>query len=82
MKRFILVLTACSALAVAGCTTNQGVLAGGATGAAAGALATRSVGGAIFGAGVGALAGAVLVNSSNNMCTYRYHDRLYRERCR
>jgi outer membrane lipoprotein SlyB len=72
----------CSTLAVSACTTSQGAIVGGVTGAAVGGLATNSVGGAILGAGVGALAGAILVESTNGRCTYRYKGRLYHERCR
>ncbi len=67
MRNLILIGVVCSALGVASCTTAE-------QGAA--------VGGAIIGAGVGALAGAVLVESKRGWCTYRYHGRLYRERCR
>jgi hypothetical protein len=83
MKHLVLVVAACSTLAIGGCTTEQGAVVGGVTGAAVGGLATNSVGGAIIGAGVGALAGAILVESNNNgYCTYRYRGRLYRDRCR
>jgi hypothetical protein len=34
------------------------------------------------GAGIGAVAGAILVTHQNGMCTYRYHDRVYTDRCR
>ena len=81
MRKYLLVLTAVSGIALAGCTTGEGALVGGATGAAIGGLATNSVGGAVVGAGVGALAGAVLVESSRGYCTYRYRGRTYRERC-
>jgi hypothetical protein len=81
MRSMLLALTVCS-VALSGCTTGQGALVGGATGAAIGGLATDSVGGAIVGAGVGALAGAVLVESSKGgWCKYRYRGRIYRERC-
>lgn len=83
MKNLILAGMVCCALGVAGCTTaEKGAAVGGVVGAAAGGLATSSLGGAIVGAGVGALAGAVLVESQQGWCTYRYHRRLYRERCR
>ena len=82
MKSLILVTAACAGLALVGCSTEQGAVVGGVTGAAIGGLATNSVGGAIVGAGVGALAGAILVQSDNGRCTYRYHGRLYHERCR
>jgi hypothetical protein len=55
---------------------------GGATGAAVGGLATGTWGGALVGGAVGALAGAVLVESANGWCTYRYKGKTYRERCR
>lgn len=84
MKRtaLALALLAASALTLAGCTTRDGAVVGGVTGAAVGAVTSHSVGGAIVGAGVGALAGAILVQATNGTCTYRYHGRLYRERCR
>ena len=82
MKKHLIVLATLSGLALAGCTTTQGALVGGAAGAAIGGAATRSVGGALVGAGIGALAGAILVESSKGWCTYRYKGRLYRERCR
>jgi hypothetical protein len=82
MKELVVVAALCSTLAVTGCTTSQGAVVGGLTGAAVGGLATNSVGGLIVGAGVGALAGAILVQSTNGTCTYRYKGRLYRERCR
>jgi hypothetical protein len=48
-----------------------------------GGVATSSVGGAVVGAGIGALAGYVLVgHGRDGMCTYRYHHRLYSDRCR
>jgi hypothetical protein len=72
----------CGALALGACTTGEGALVGGATGAAIGGLASNSVTGAVVGAGVGALAGAVLIESRNGRCTYRYHGRTYHERCR
>jgi surface antigen len=81
MRKSLVALTLISGIALAGCTTSQGALVGGATGAAIGGLATDSVGGAIVGAGVGALAGAILVESSKGWCTYRYNGRTYRERC-
>ena len=79
MKKTVIVLAA--GMALAGCTTQEGALVGGATGAAIGGLASNSVGGAIVGSAVGALAGAVLVSQSANTCTYRYRGRLYREPC-
>jgi hypothetical protein len=83
MKSLVLVGTVCCALGIAGCTTTErGAAVGGVVGAAAGGLATNSLGGAIVGAGIGALAGAVLVESGSGWCTYRYHGSLYRERCR
>ena len=82
MKTAVLVITAGMALGVAGCTTQQGALVGGATGAVIGGVATNSFGGAIVGGAIGALAGAVLVQQTNGMCTYRYKGKLYRERCR
>ena len=82
MKKLILAAAACSALAVAGCTTEQGAVGGAFAGAAVGGIATNSVGGAIVGAGIGALAGAVLVNHINDQCTYLYKGQYYRDRCR
>jgi len=81
MRKFAFVLAAVSAMTLAGCTTQEGALVGGATGAAVGGLATDSWGGAIVGGAVGALAGAVLVDSQNDRCTYRYRGRIYHERC-
>jgi hypothetical protein len=81
MRKTSLAAVLCGSLALGACTTGQGALVGGATGAAIGGLATDSVAGAVVGAGVGALAGAVLVESQGNTCTYRYKGRLYRERC-
>lgn len=82
MKPLLAATVLCSAFAVSGCSTDQGVATGALAGAAIGGIASNSVGGALVGAGVGALAGAVLVQSSNGMCTYRYHHRLHREPCR
>ncbi len=85
MRKTFLAVAAVSVLALgmAGCSTTEGALSGGAIGAALGGVATHSVGGAIVGGGIGALAGAVLVQHHNDgWCTYRYHGRLYRERCR
>jgi hypothetical protein len=83
MRNLMLVGALCGAIGVAGCTaTERGAAYGGIAGAAVGGLATNSVGGAIVGAGIGAVAGAILVESTGGWCTYRYHGRLYRERCR
>jgi hypothetical protein len=82
MKTVILAGAMCCALGVAGCTTTErGAAVGGLAGAAVGGLATNSVAGAVVGAGIGALAGAVLVSHEGRWCTYRYHGRLYRDRC-
>jgi len=81
MRKHLIILAAVCGIGVTGCTTGQGALVGGATGAAVGGLATDSVGGAVVGGAVGALAGAALVESSRGWCTYRYRGRLYRERC-
>lgn len=82
MRKILFAAVAASTLALAGCTSEQAVLGGAVTGAAVGGLATNSVAGAIVGAGVGGLAGAVLVRQQNDgWCTYRYHGRLYRDRC-
>jgi hypothetical protein len=83
MKKLAMVLVATSAIGLGACTTQQGVLGGAIVGAAVGGVASNSVVGAVVGAGVGALAGAVLVEHLNNgWCTYRYHRKLYRDRCR
>lgn len=83
MKRISIAVAAISILGLAACTTQEGAIGGGVLGAAVGGVATHSVVGAVVGAGVGALAGAVLVGHANNgWCTYRYHGRLYRDRCR
>lgn len=82
MNKLIPAIAVCSALAVAGCTTEQGAVGGALAGAAIGGVATNSVAGAIVGAGVGALAGAVLVEHHNGWCTYKYHSRYYKDRCR
>ena len=81
MRKTSIAVAICGSLALGACTTGQGALVGGATGAAIGGLATDSVAGAVVGAGVGALAGAVLIESSKGWCTYRYKGRTYRERC-
>ena len=56
------------ALSVSGCTwtpkTTHGAVFGGATGAAVGALATKSVGGAVVGGGIGAAAGYHIAKNS------------------
>ncbi len=85
MRRTMMAMAAVSALSlgIAGCTTHRRRAERRRVGAALGGVATNSVGGAIIGAGIGALAGAVMVNHQNNgWCTYRYHGRLYRDRCR
>ena len=83
MKKISIALAAISMLSLGACTTQEGAISGGVVGAAVGGVATNSVVGAVVGAGVGALAGAVLVDHANNgWCTYRYHGRLYRDRCR
>ncbi len=83
MRKFVIAASAASALALtAGCTTQQGALVGGATGAAAVGLAGGSLGQAIIGAGVGALAGAILVQQTGSTCYYRYRGKYYREPCR
>jgi hypothetical protein len=83
MKKIILAVTACSAIALAGCTTDQGLLGGAAAGGAIGAVTTHSLGGALIGAGIGAVAGYVLVShDQDGRCSYRYHHRIYHDRCR
>lgn len=69
MKTIAIVLAGAMAMSsLAGCSwtprTEKGALVGGATGAAVGAIATRSVGGAALGAGVGALAGYALAKNT------------------
>ncbi len=84
MRKTVMAVAAvtCLSLGIAGCSTTEGALTGGAIGAAIGGVATNSIGGAIVGGGIGALAGAVLVKHRNDgWCTYRYHGRLYRDRC-
>ena len=81
MRMIVIAAVAASGIALSACTTGQGALVGGATGAAIGGLATDSFGGALVGGAVGALAGAILVESSNGSCTYTYKCRTYRERC-
>ncbi len=82
MKNIVLAVTAIGALGLAGCTTDQALLGGAATGAAVGAVATHSVVGAVVGAGIGAFAGWVLVTDHHNgMCTYRHDHRLSNNRC-
>lgn len=83
MKNIALALTACSALAVAGCTTDQALLGGAAAGGAIGAVTTHSLGGTLVGAGVGALVGYVLVSHDRDgRCTYRHNNQFYHDRCR
>jgi surface antigen len=77
----IIVAATASSIALAGCTTEQGMFGGALAGAAAGGVITHSVGGAIVGAGIGALAGAVLVRHYNGYCSYRYHGKMYNDRC-
>jgi len=77
----VIAAVAASGLALTACTTGQGALVGGATGAAIGGLATDSIGGALVGGAVGALAGAVLIETTGGWCTYRYKGKTYRERC-
>jgi surface antigen len=78
----VIAAVAASGIALSACTTGQGAVVGGATGAAVGGLATGSWGGALVGGAIGALAGAVLVESSGGYCTYRYKGKTYREKCR
>lgn len=81
MKTAVVLVTAGLTLGAAGCTTQQGALVGGATGAVIGGVASNSIGGALIGGAVGALAGAILVQETNGVCTYRYKGKMYRERC-
>lgn len=83
MKKTVLALATASALALAGCSTNEAIFGGALSGAAIGGLATKSVPGAILGAAVGGIAGAVLVKHLNNgMCVYRSRGgKLYTDRC-
>ena len=82
MRMMVIAAVAASGIALSACTTGQGAVVGGATGAAVGGLATGTLGGAIVGGAIGALAGAVLVESSGGYCTYRYKGKTYREKCR
>jgi hypothetical protein len=83
VRNIVLGLALSSAIALAGCSTDQAILGGAAAGGAIGGIATHSLGGAIIGAGIGALAGAVLVeNQHNGWCTYKYHQKMYRDHCR
>lgn len=82
MRMMVIAAVAASGIALGACTTGQGAVVGGATGAAVGGLATGTFGGALVGGAVGALAGAVLVETTGGYCTYRYKGRTYRERCR
>ncbi|MCB1501048.1 MAG: hypothetical protein KDK07_14885 [Bauldia sp.] len=82
MRMTVIAAVAASGIALSACTTGQGAVVGGATGAAVGGLATGTFGGALIGGAVGALAGAVLVDSTNGWCTYRYKGKTYKERCR
>ena len=82
MRMMVIAAVAASGMALSACTTGQGALVGGATGAAIGGLATDSIGGAVVGGAIGALAGAILIESSNGWCTYKYKGRTYKERCR
>ncbi len=82
MRMMVIAAVAASGIALSACTTGQGAVVGGATGAAVGGLATGSWGGALVGGAIGALAGAVLVESSGGYCTYRYKGKTYREKCR
>ena len=61
MRMMVIAAVAASGIALSACTTGQGAVVGGATGAAVGGLATGTWGGALVGGAVGALAGAVLV---------------------
>ena len=81
MKMTVIAAVAASGMALSACTTGQGALVGGAGGAAVGGLATGTFGGALVGGAVGALAGAILVESSNGWCKYKYKGKIYRERC-
>jgi uncharacterized membrane protein len=82
MKKLIIAAVAASSIGLAGCTSDQGILGGALAGGVIGGAATNSVAGAAVGAGIGALAGAVLVaHQHDGWCTYRYHGKLYRDRC-
>ena len=83
MHKALLALAMAGSIGLAGCTTDEAIFGGAAAGAAVGGFATRSIPGAIIGAGVGALAGAILVHRyPGGVCTYRYHGRIYQDRCR
>ena len=81
MRMAVIAAVAASGMALSACTTGQGALVGGAGGAAIGGLATGTFGGAIVGGAVGALAGAILVESQNGWCKYKYKGKIYKERC-
>lgn len=82
MNKLVIASVAAAAIALGGCTTQQGAIGGAVAGAAIGGFGTNSVAGAVVGAGIGALAGAVLVEAHNDgWCTYRYKGKLYRDRC-
>ena len=82
MRAIFLGLALSSAIALAGCTTDQAILGGAAAGGAIGGVATGTLGGAIIGAGIGALAGAVLVETEpGGWCTYKYHHKMYKDHC-
>jgi hypothetical protein len=82
-SKALLVLTAASALGLAGCTTGEKIATGAGVGAAIGAASTHTLGGALIGAGIGAIATAVVVKDLHNgWCTYRAPSgRLYNARC-
>ncbi|MEQ9690359.1 MAG: hypothetical protein RLO48_11570, partial [Bauldia litoralis] len=79
MRKLAITIAAVSGLALTGCTTGQGALVGGATGAAVVGLAGGSLGAAIVGAGIGAAAGAILVQSTGNTCYYKYKGKYYKD---
>jgi len=82
MNKIIIAAALASSIGLAGCSTDQGIFGGALAGGVIGGAATNSVAGAAIGAGIGALAGAILVSHEHNgWCTYRYHGKLYTDRC-
>ena len=82
MKKIIIALAA--TMAIAGCTTTEQNVAGGAVvGAAGGGLATGRVGGALAGAVIGgAAAGLIGRATQRGECRYRdERGRIYIARC-
>ena len=69
------------AVSVTGCTTLEKTATGAGAGAAIGAAATHSVGGAIVGAFIGGI-GTFLATTADGYCQYRRYDgRIITRRC-